>query len=427
MSYKYLDASLVITGRTSKQKYDDGFQKLIEKEFYNSTTIYTIKEEVSFASEVFSDLDVRIVRVVKGETSNLEGDDYKKLLYKDVDHSVEIGYLYKFDDNTWLTINTMRKKSLPVTSILRRCNNTLRWISNDGGSYSEPCIIDYLIKENRNYSTAGSALVNSSGMVEILVQSNERTNKIKPNQRFLFGNSSNWTAYRISGGGVNNFNNLETEDNDSSGFLRLTMATDVVNEDTDDLANGIAYLEDNVYTLTLSDSSISGSVSDTRQLIAIVELDGETVVRDVVWESDDISIATVDSNGLVSFVSVGTCNISCSLEDNSSITDSSFVDVSLTPSDDYQIVVLPEINYVLEGDTETYDVYLHLNGSQQVDAFAFTLEANTIPDDNYDFSVIDGNSFSIENIERYFLDTIIVTCVSGIHSRQVEINLKGSW
>lgn len=427
MSYKYLDAYSVIDSKSSKQNYEDDFQKLLEREFYNSTTIYTIKEETVFASKVFSDLDVRIVEVVKGETSNLESDDYKKLLYKSTSHPVEVGYLYTFDSNTWIAINTKRKKSLPVTSIVRRCNNTLRWISEDGGVYSEPCVIDYLIKENRNYSTAGSALVNASGMIEILVQFNERTNKIKENQRFLFGNSTNWTAFRVSGGGVNNLNNLETGDNDSSGFLRLTMAVDLENQDTDDLVNGIAYSENNVYTLSLSDSSISGSATDTRQLTAVVKLNGTTVIRSLVWESDDELVATVDSNGLVTLVAVGTCGISCSIEDNSDVDDSCSVDVSLTPADDYQIVVSPETNYVLEGSAEVYSIYLYLNGVQQADVFSFTLESNTIPDENYDFSVVDSNSFSIENITRYFLDEIVITCVSGIHSKQISVDLKGSF
>ena len=98
-------------------------------------------------------------------------------------------------------------------------------------------------------------------MVDCFFQINSKTNKIKPNQRFLFGNPSNWTAYRVEGGGINNFNNQQTLDNNSAALGRFSLAVDFANSETDDLVNGIANAYENEYVLTITESSISGNAT----------------------------------------------------------------------------------------------------------------------------------------------------------------------
>ena len=134
--------------------------------------------------------------------------DFKLLLFSELDHPTDLGRIYKFGDNYWITVNIDKINTLVATVTVRRCNNVLRWQDVSGAIYEVPCIINYLIKENRDYSTAGSAIVVPSGMIEIIAQFNSDSNRIKANQRFLFGNPNNWTAYRVEGGGISNFNNL---------------------------------------------------------------------------------------------------------------------------------------------------------------------------------------------------------------------------
>lgn len=424
---EYLDAYLSIASKSPKTQMRDDYQEELNQLFYESTDWFTIKEETTFGSFIFSDIDVRINNVVAGRTGLPQGDDYKVILFKSMSHAVKVGYLYYFDNNYWVVINTTKTKALTPSATVKRCNNVLRWKDSSGAIYTEPCSIDYGIKENRDYSTAGSAVVNPSGMILVTAQLNSRTNKIKSPMKFLFGNANNWTAYRVMGAGVENINNVETTDNNSFGFVKLTMNADYVNEQTDDIVNGIADRYDNAYGIALSESSIDGNVSDSIQLYATVTMNGETVSRTVNWASSDEDVATVDSSGNVTFVDIGTCTITASLDGDTDVYDTCSVNVISAPAEQYQVLISPDTNYILEGDTQSYNVTLLYNSVAQPDTFTFSIVAGNIPTENYTFTTIDGNNFSVENIKRYSGEKLVVQCVSGANTRLYEIALKGAW
>lgn len=425
MSYRLLTAESA--SGTPKNDYIELAQQTINEQFYNASNVFTIQEETFFASGLYQNVDVRINGLVNPTTAQNIEDDFKKLTFQNLEHAVGLGRLYKFNDNFWLTTNVDKIKTLASTVIIRRCNNVLRWQDVLGGIYEVPCVLDYLIKENRDYSTAGSAIVVPSGMVECLVQFNTFSNKIKPNQRFLFGNPDNWIAYRVEGGGINNFNNIKTEDNTSAGFIKLSLAVDYVNIQTDDIVNGIANSTGSVYSLVLNQSSISGDIGQSVQLQATVILNEEVVTRTVLWESSDTDIATVTSGGLVLFIDEGEAVITCSLVNNSDISDTCDVDVVSSPVDNYQVIYSPNNNYVYEESEKTWTVYLYKNGVQQANTFVFVLDANTVPSDHYTYSVLGGNSFKVNNLERFLTDTLEITGTSGIYSTIVEVNLRGAW
>lgn len=428
MSYPFMNAGDTLNNKNPKETYRGLLQETLNRQFYNSTDWYTIEEETSLRSGQYQNVDVRVNNIVNPTTGDNIEDDYKKILFKELNHSVNLGRFYKFDNNYWLTINIDKIKTLFQSVLIKRCNNVLRWIDEQTGAlYEEPCSIGYLIKENRDYSTAGSAMVVPSGMIDCFYQINSKTNKIKPNQRFLFGNSSNWVAYRVEGGGINNFNNQQTMDNNSAALGRFSLAVDFINKDTDDLINGIANAFDNTYVLDLNPSSISGEVGQTVQLRATLTLNGDTVTRDLVWSSNNVSIATVNATGLVTFIATGSCSITCSLSNNVSISDTTSVTVGASPVDNYQVVISPNKNYVLEGQEQVWDVYLYRNNVQQADAFTFSMDSNTVPSSNYIFTVLGNNSFKIKNIEMFLTDNLEITATSGLYSKVIGISLRGAW
>lgn len=427
MAYPYMTAGASIQ-KTPKQDYKDLAQQILYSEFYNSTDWFTIQEESSLFSGTYQNVDVRVNNLITPTTGDNVEDDFKKILFNELEHSVNLGRMYQFDSNYWLTINIDKIKSLYQTIVVRRCNNMLRWIDEATGAlYEVPCSLTYLIKENRDYSTAGSAIVVPSGMIDCFVQNNSKVHKIKPNQRFLFGNPNNWTAYRIEGGGINNFNNQQTSDNTSASLVRLSLSVDFVNVATDDLVNGIANVTDNVYVLNIQQSSISGNATQTVQLYSTITLNGVSVSRTLVWASSNTAIATVSSSGLVTFVATGSCTITCSLQNNASVFDTCGVTVGASPVDTYTIVATPSTNYILEGLETTWTVYLYKNNVQQADVITFVLDANTVPSSYYTYTVLGANSFKVKNIKKFLTDTLDVTCTSGIHSRILSIDLKGAW
>lgn len=425
--YKYIPSGQPIE-YSPKQQFTNDFQQNLYEQFYNASDWYTIQEETALASGIYQNVDVRVNGVLDAKVGDkIVDDDLKLLLFPDINHNVTLGLLYKFDDNVWITSNVDKIKSLVQTATVKRCNNMLRWQTPDGAIQEFPASLNFIIKQNRDYSTAGSAVVTPAGTIHLITQFNSITNTIQSNQRFLFGNANNWTAWKVEGGGIENYNNLKTTDNTSGGIITFTMVVDYVNKDTDDLVNGIANYVQGTYAVSLNQSSITGDNSQTVQLYATVTFNGQTVTRDVVWSSLDETIATVDQSGLVTFVAEGSTTIKVVLSGNTSIYANCSVDVVALPVDTYQIVVAPDVNYVIEGDEVTWTAILYKNNIAQADVITFTLDARTVPSTYYTYDVLTSQTFKIHNYEMFLTDYLEITATSGIYSTIIRVYLRGAW
>ena len=428
--YKYIIPDLNIRAQkatTPKDGYTDLFQETLNNQFYNASNWWTISEEITNGGEVFEDVDVRIAHVINSETGLKLGDDWKTLLFKDVDHLTELGKLYTFDDNTWLTINTEFIKNLTGTCTIRRCNNTMRWINEATGIfYEEPCAIEYMVKEPRDYLTSGSPFATPGGFLHIEMQFNERTNLIRENQRFLFGNPQHWTCYKVVGTGLNDFKNQETYDNESAKILSVDLIANFVNDELDDITNGIADVNTNLYTITLNKATAAGIPTDTIQLIPTVTYNGKSATRTVLWTTSNALIATVSTSGLVTLVANGSCNITATIDGNPA-DDVCVITVSATPVVNSDILITPDTNYVLEGADRTYTVYLYENDVVQVDTFTITCNRNSVPTANFTFAQLTGNSFKVTNILRDSSSYLTITCTVGAVVETFNIYLRGGW
>jgi hypothetical protein len=238
MTYKYmqvLSTPAISTGSIIL----NNFQEYINVEFFNAPDAFIIDEETVFASGSFVPVEVRINRGINIYTGDKLGDDFKKVIFKDLVHATRMGMKYKFENNDWLTTNTEILKNFAASCTIRRCNNVLRWTDPIGNIQQEPCVIDYMIK--RPVDQVGTSdLVQANGFIEVLCQLNEWTRTIQDGQRFLFGNVDRWVCYKALGGGIKNYMNLETYDNDSAHLLTMNVVISQVNESTDDLTLGIA-------------------------------------------------------------------------------------------------------------------------------------------------------------------------------------------
>ena len=98
------------------------------------------------------------------------------------------------------------------------------------------------------------------------------------------------------------------------GKITCTVTDHFGNSCSDSVFVSFAYFP--VTALRLSDDNIYGTVGATYQLACTVEPTGTGVlhlgkasIQDFYWESDDESVATVDSNGLVTFADAGSTKI----------------------------------------------------------------------------------------------------------------------
>ena len=349
MAYSYFQSGSSITFLSSQQMLINDFQDILDDEFAIAPNVYTIYKESSFASGSLTSIQVRVNTAIESETGTKLGDDYKVLLFKSISDAGTIGSKYYFDSNYWISVNKEVTKNLAASCTVRRANNTLRWTNSSGSQLSEHCVIDYGIAAPKN--TYRSDPLVPDGTIHVIAQLNSKTKQIKENQRFLFGNSDQWSCWKIYGAGIANFLNQQTEINTSASLVEFAMGRDYVNEDLDNLILGIA----DYYKVTSS---------------------GSTLV-------DEIHISPVP-------------------------------------------------DYILEGETETYECYLYSSGSATADVFTFAISgSSTVPVDHYTLTSISGNNFSVENLEMYLDDPLKIICStgsgSGLNTREIEILLKGDW
>jgi hypothetical protein len=433
--YKSIPASMYAgakKGNNPKDQYIELFQKTLDEQFYNAADWWTIQEETAIGSGIYEPIDVRINHVINAETGLKLGDDWKTVLFPDLNHQLDLGRRYIFNDNTWLIINIEVIKNIAATCTIRRCNNVLRWIDEPTGIYyEEPCAIEYQIKEPRDYITQGSPFPTPGGFMKIYAQLNERSGQINENQRFLFGNPGHWVCYKVTGTGINDFTNVTTYDNNSAHILSLDMSANFINNELDDIVRGICDVHTNVYRVVLSSGSISGSPTGTMQLNANVIYNGDSVTRAIEWESSNPSVASVSGSSgstLVAFNANGNCTITAFVYGNPA-SDTCWITVSASPSINKEILISPNTNYILEGKDRTYSVYLYENGVPSSGSFSIMCNGSNVPSTSYIFSQIDGNHFKVTNILRDLTSHLTVECTTGslVTPKMFDVYLRGAW
>jgi hypothetical protein len=243
MPYKYYN---LVTSASPNHTLVTEFQELLNDQFDVASDIYDIQEETTLGSGTLSAVRVRITSAISSVTGEKLSDDFKQILFKDINHDARLGKKYYFSGNYWICTYSEFLNTLGSNCMVRRANNQLRWVDDSGTVYTEPCSIEYKISRPRDMIGTVNPVM-PQGFVDVYCQLNARTKTIKGNQRFLFGPVENRVAFKVFGDGVKNFLNQNTMDDASSTLLTLSMGGNFVNHTTDDITNGIAdrYLDYN--------------------------------------------------------------------------------------------------------------------------------------------------------------------------------------
>ena len=239
MSYRYFTSSSPPFLQSANNTFVSEFQANLTDQFSTAPDVFIIQEEKTFASNVYSDITVRINTAIQSPIGVKLGDDFKSLLFSDLNQDTSLGKKYYFSNNYWLCVFTEAIKNLAAGCTIRRLNNSLRWVDDTGAIQNEACAIEYeLVRPRDALGTENPVL--PEGYIKIFCQLNERTKKIKANQRFLFGPVENRICLKVFGEGVNNFLNQKTFDDSTGRVLVLQVGGNVVNPSADDIVNGIA-------------------------------------------------------------------------------------------------------------------------------------------------------------------------------------------
>ena len=231
MSYEYYKSSFPATPTNQQQYWKDGLQDMINRQFYDASDVYTIGEELTKGTLIFTDTDVRLNHIIEATTGEKLGDDFRNIVFKDLTHPKGMGFRYSFDDNVWICVNTDNYKFVTASAIIRRCNNTLNFTVASTPT-EEPCVIDYKytgtdINFNTNINIA-------EGDIYVIAQYNDITKTIEINEKFMFGGQT----FRVKA--ISNFLRTKTTDEDSIPLINMVMRLDQINTGNDDVENNIA-------------------------------------------------------------------------------------------------------------------------------------------------------------------------------------------
>lgn len=184
MSYESYKAYLE-TVSSPASEYGNDLQAMVDAQIDNASSYYTIQEETAVGSLSWQDVTVRINHVVRSDTGEKLGDDFKSIIFKDFDHARSMGCRYQFDNNVWITINTDQKKYVTASSVIRRCNNTLQMRKADGTLVQEPCFIDYGYTSDSFNIFKETVL--ADGEILVGAQNNANTQLFDINDTVIFG------------------------------------------------------------------------------------------------------------------------------------------------------------------------------------------------------------------------------------------------
>lgn len=197
-----IDSSMSLNARIPKNMsmnnyYLDAKQKKINREWKYRYNVVDIEEENIFGSEKFDPVEVVIQTVYDINQKTVSSDDWKKLIFKDIQHPVTTGKRYRFstdyfgpnvkdiDKSIWLTINT--NKTAPTQGVLiRKCDSFFTIPSIDGSDiHYEPVALDADFKYINFYSDMSITVPQAE--IYAVMQYNQYTKNIKINHRFLIG------------------------------------------------------------------------------------------------------------------------------------------------------------------------------------------------------------------------------------------------
>ena len=226
----YYTAKQKILPSSPNNYYREQMQALINSQWDNTTMLQTIDEEYPFASFKFREVEVRMIHALDKSTRQKQGDDFRELIFQDIDYTVNLGAYYKFSNAYWLAINLDELNRTTKNIIVRRCNNFLKWKDCDGTIYEYPCVLEY-------DATAASPRVDNNiitpnNRVRVIVQANNDTLSLVVNKRFLFGGR----PFKIIG--YNNY--MIDEINGKQSILYIQTQLDEISP-YDDFVNNIAY------------------------------------------------------------------------------------------------------------------------------------------------------------------------------------------
>jgi uncharacterized protein YjdB len=222
------------------------------------------------------------------------------------------------------------------------------------------------------------------GDVSGVVQANSFTNSIDINDTFIFGSGKGLQKYKVTA--VYSALAQETFDN-SQKLIKFDFMVYNENLDEDNINERVSNPIPN-YSIEIDQGDISQLQGYQTTLTSTVKNDDDIVDRGVLWSTSEDTIVSVSNAGEINLLQSGSAVITAKLDGNDQISDSITVNVVPSLSNNFEVRISPEEESILQGNSQSYSVYLYNNNIQQPDTFVVT--ASGVPNDNYKLNIVDG-------------------------------------
>lgn len=372
--------------QTPNNYFRDQQQAAINQNWDCTSAKYTIKQQVDFGSNTYNDIEVWIDYVVGlGSRGTTNGDDFRQLIFKDIDYQVKRGLYYYFDNNYWITYFSDEYASLSKDAGVRRCNNVMRIVDPENGSiFTIPCVIDYdMTSPSQQVS---SYVITPNNHATVMVQGNSDTLRLfKLNTRYIFGGR----PFKLLA-----YQNTLIDDSiaPTPTLLYLDLYLDELHAE-DDIANQLADNSAYVYTIEIDSMNMELINGATGSLTASVSLNGEEVNREIVWSSSDSNIVSIDSNG--NYQVVGTngqsCIITAMLQGNTNVTSSIQINVVESEVLQAKVILEPIFDNIRQYESIDFKVQASYGGKiYNPNTISLSLSQNNIIASNEYLSIKDN-------------------------------------
>ena len=405
----YFDNYLSTLPETAFDTYRGETQAYINSQWHDSPLWCKVKEETQVGSFEFEEIEVW-KNTVSEFTLNIikDSSDFRRLMFKDVYKDVGRGRYYEFNNNYWLVYESTNEESPYKEVLVRRCNNVAKWIDKDTGEIIEqPCVLEYDISATNPKVDKDIIVANQS--ITLVLQGNEKTHKLKRNDRFIFNN----LAYKFVA--YNNYMQKEYVD-DSVNLLFMDLDLDI-DKPYDDFENNIADRWAYDYVVSINENPQQQLSGFSGVLSANVTLNGNAIDKQVVWSCTDG--ATIDENGGYTIIGdVG--DIVTFTATYGSFSDSIDVEIVGSLIENNEIVIEPIVEALYEQESIDMFVDLYINGvAQGADVIVSTSGA-----DQSCYELIkDGNIFILTNIHRS-TQPLNITFSVGEVNKTISVKLK---
>lgn len=365
------------------------YQELVNYTFDNASTYWEdVGEEKEFGTLVFDKIEARINDIVDAKTGQRINDDYKKIIFRDLQYSPDIGTRYQFDDNIWMVFSANNIRTDSSSVYIRRCNNTMNTQDKYGNIHKEPCYIDYKVTEAQIFKN--QQIDTPSGRIFVQCQRNQWTDKISINDRYIFSG----TVYRVRQ--ISKFDRRETLNYNTDRTVAFYAEVDVINE-YDNFELEIADFK-SINTFTLSKlQNMSCTVGSTGKFVSEVYEDGVLAQEPVLYISDNDSIVTIDQDGNYTAKAIGIANITYRMVNCKDINNTFTINVSEKLQDNYYNILSPNIKRIPLNKSCEFTVY-EFNNDVKLDT-TFTVKTDGPKYYCYTLNIIDGNTFIIKNLK----------------------------